>query len=273
MGPNRPHGSANGHRDRLDPIWSDLTRTRVWQESLFPMAGYSLSATDFIPAAIIWITSAPLPELQELPELQVMEHGTYTTNRCWTRMICVLNIWTLMNFDELSLYPPHMPTSVIRWLTCSLATSSMTRAWWYWHESWWLGMSPVKITNSGRPIPFFFSFATRDMCSITDRNNATGGSQFKRPKGYDWASGSTWKGIPCMAHCMTQELNCAHTKETCNMEKTKRRQHVSTLSCKATRGLVEGLWDSAHIALQMAIPQKTTNQHIPGDCLVYLNIY
>jgi hypothetical protein len=51
------------------------------------------------------------------------------------------------------------------------------------------------------------------------------------------------------------------------MEKTKRRQHVSTLSCKATRGLVEGLWDSAHIALQMAIPQKTTNQHIPGDFL------
>ena len=126
-------------------------------------------------------------------------------------------------------------------------TSSMIRAWWYWHESWWLGISPqkggkkkpfstppkkrqigwkntfktvnsllgyhlfffeiqilegvakgrgkhwstkiptkspVKRRKSGRPGPFFaISAETCAMCSITERSKATGGSQFKRPKG------------------------------------------------------------------------------------------
>ena len=120
MGPNIPHASAMFCQWTLRPTWSDLIRldksmTRVivshgwiqlvchWfharchhlnhlsskssQSSQSPHRAKSWNIWSFLELIGTWIYAMP-------------------SNCCWTRMTCVLDIWTLMNFDfTVSQYP------------------------------------------------------------------------------------------------------------------------------------------------------------------------
>ena len=99
---------------------------------------------------------------------------------------------------------------------------------------------------------------------------ATGGSQFKRPKGYVWASGSTLKGIPQSKNSLLQQGDHQFNKQRSEIRELFGSQiegQNALENLRAALRLVEGFGDSAHITLQMAIPETRPTGKLQLDLI------